>query len=309
MNNDKLFKSLFFNNNMKITFLGTSAMLPTKDRNPNAIFISHNTEGILLDCGEGTQKQLRLAGISPTKVTKLLITHWHGDHVLGIPGLIQSLGASNYTKKLDIYGPEGTKNFFRNMMSGLVFRARINFEVHEIKEGKFFESNEFYLESNNVKHSIECLSYSLIEKDKLKINIEYTKKFGLVQHPLLGELQRGKDIVYEGKKIKVKDATILKKGKKVCFILDTYYDKELVKIAKDSDLLISEATWLEEDKLTDKEHLSAKDAGKLAKQSKVKKLILTHFSQRYNNTNELLKEAKKEFKNVECAYDLMSFEI
>lgn len=294
---------------MKITFLGTGAMLPTKERNPNAIFVSYKNEGILIDCAEGTQRQLRTAGISPTKVTKLLITHWHGDHVLGIPGLMQSLGASNYTKKLEIYGPKGSKNFFKNMMNGLAFKSRIEFELKEINEGKFFENEDFYLESNKVKHSIDCLSYNLIEKDKLKVNVDYTKKFGLVQHPLLGELQRGKDILYDGKKIKVKDATIVKKGKKICFILDTYYDKKLIKIAKDSDLLISESTWLEKDKLTDKEHLSAKDAGKLAKQAKVKKLILTHFSQRYKDLNEILKECKKEFNNASLASDLMNLEI
>ena len=284
-------------------------MLPTKERNPNAIFISYNSEGILVDCAEGTQRQLRLAGISPTKVTKLLITHWHGDHVLGIAGLMQSLGASNYTKKLEIYGPKGSKTFFKNMMNGLAFKSRIKYEIKEVDQGKFFDNNDFYLEANKVKHSIDCLSYSLIEKDKLKININYTKKFGLTQHPLLGELQRGKDIIYEGKKIKVKDATIVKPGKKICFILDTYYDKKLINIAKNSDLLVSESTWLEKDKLIDKEHLSAKDAGLLAKRSKVKKLILTHFSQRYKDLNELLKEAKKEFNNVELAKDLMNLEI
>ncbi|MEK6862956.1 MAG: ribonuclease Z [Nanoarchaeota archaeon] len=294
---------------MKIIFLGTGAMLPTKERNPNAVFVSYNAEGILIDCAEGTQRQLRIAGISPTKVTKLLITHWHGDHVLGIAGLLQSLGASNYNKKLEIYGPKGSKNFFKNMMRGLVFKSRIRYELKEINQGKFFENNDFYLESSKVKHGIDCLSYSLIEKDKLKINLNYTKKFGLVRHPLLGELQRGKNIIYQGKKIKVKDATFVKKGKKICFILDTYYDKKLINIAKDADLLISEATWLEKDKLIDKEHLSAKDAGKLARRAKVKKLILTHFSQRYKDLNEVLKEAKKEFKNVEIANDLMSLEV
>lgn len=294
---------------MKITFLGTGAMLPTKERNPNAIFISYKSEGILIDCAEGTQRQFRLAGISPTKVTKLLITHWHGDHVLGIPGLMQSLGASNYTKELEIYGPKGSKNFFKNMMNGLAFKSRIKFELKEINDGRFFENEDFYLECNKVKHSIDCLSYSLIEKDKLKVDVDYTKKFGLTQHPLLGELQRGKDIVYQGKKIKVKDATIVKKGKKICFILDSCYDKKLISIAKDADLLISESTWLEKDKLQDKEHLSAKDAGKLAKQAKVKKLILTHFSQRYKDLSEILKEAKKEFNNVGLANDLMSFEL
>jgi len=294
---------------MKITFLGTSAMLPTKERNTNAVFISYNNEGILLDCGEGTQKQLRVIGISPTKVTKLLITHWHGDHVLGIPGLIQSLGTSNYTKKLEIYGPKGSRNFFKNMISGLIFKSNINYEINEIEEGKFFENNDFYLSSYEVNHSVNCLSYSLIEKDKLKINIDYVKKFGLKQHPLLGELQHGKDIKFQGKLITAKKGTFLKKGKKIAFIMDTAYDNKLVKIADNSDLLVCESTWLEKDRLEDYKHLSAKDAGIVAKKSKVKKLILTHFSQRYKDSNESLKEAKKEFKNTEAAYDLMSFEI
>ena len=284
-------------------------MLPTKERNPNAIFISYKNEGILIDWAEGTQRQLRHAGISPTKVTKLLITHWHGDHVLGIPGLMQSLGASNYTKKLEIYGPRGSKNFLKNMMKGLVFKSRIKYELRETNQGKLFDNEDFYLEANKVKHSIDCLSYSFIEKDKLKINIDYTKKFGLTQHPLLGELQKGKDIIYQGKKIKVKNATFVKRGKKICFILDTYYNKKLISIAKSADLLVAESTWLEKDKLIDKEHLSSKDAGKLARQAKVKKLILTHFSQRYKDLGEMLKEAKKEFSNVELAKDLMSLEI
>jgi ribonuclease Z len=294
---------------MKITFLGTGAMLPTKERNTTAIFISYNNEGILIDCGEGTQKQLRYAGISHFKITKVLITHWHGDHVIGIPGLLQTLGASNYNKKLEIYGPKGSISFFRNMLNGLAFKFRIKCELKELSEGKFFENNDFYLIANKVKHSINCLSYSLIEKDKLKINLNYTKKFGLTQHPLLGELQRGKDVVYNGKKIKVKDATTIKKGKRICFILDTYYDKKLINICKNADLLVSESTWLEKDKRIDKEHLSAKDAGLLAKRAKVKKLILTHFSQRYKNLDEILKEARKEFKNTEVAKDLMRFEI
>ncbi len=294
---------------MKITFLGTSAMLPTKERNTNAVFISYNNEGILLDCGEGTQKQLRIAGISPTKVTKLLITHWHGDHVLGIPGLIQSLGTSNYTKKLEIYGPKGSRNFFKNMISGLIFKSNINYELNEIEEGRFFENNDFYLSSYKVNHSVNCLSYSLIEKDKLKINLDYVKKFGLKQHPLLGELQHGKDVKYQGKLITVKKATILKKGRKFAFIMDTDYDDKLIKIADNSDLLVCESTWLKKDKIKEYQHLSAKDAGKIAKKAKVKRLILTHFSQRYRDLNEMLKEAKKEFKNTEAAYDLMSLEI
>lgn len=298
---------------MKLVFLGTSSMVPTKERNHQSSILFHNAEGIMLDCGEGTQRQLRKANISPTKITKLLISHWHGDHILGIPGLIQSMGASQYTKTLEIYGPEGTANFFSNMRKSFYFPLRIKLKITEVKSGKFFENNDFELHASPLDHDVPCLGYSFIEKDKLKINVEYTKKFGLVQHPLLGQLQKGKDITYNGKKIKVKDATITKKGKKITFINDTAYCKNALALAKDSDLLVSEATWeherKEQSEKDDLKHMSAKEAAELAKKSESRKLIMTHFSQRYNSTEELKKEAKKIFPNTECAKDLMVVEI
>src|SRR3989344_5430233 len=110
---------------INITFLGTSSMMPTKERNHSSILITYKDQGILVDCGEGTQRQLRIAGIKPGKITKLLITHWHGDHVLGIPGLIQNLAANNYRRALEIYGPKGTKKYLKNMLSGIVMQERI----------------------------------------------------------------------------------------------------------------------------------------------------------------------------------------
>ena len=100
---------------MQILFLGTSSMVPTKERNQNGILISHGSEGILVDCGEGMQRQLKIVGVSLTKITKILISHWHGDHVLGLPGLIQSMSAAGYEKTLMIYGPLGTKKFMEKM--------------------------------------------------------------------------------------------------------------------------------------------------------------------------------------------------
>ncbi|MAG47061.1 ribonuclease Z, partial [archaeon] len=146
---------------VKVTFLGTSSMLPTKDRNHNAIFLRYKNEGLLIDCGEGTQRQFRLANIPTTKVTKLLITHFHGDHTLGILGLIQSLGANNYKQTLEIYGPKDTKKYIKHMMSSIIFKNKIKMEIHEIsKLGKFFENKDFTLESTNLKHAVPCLGYS-----------------------------------------------------------------------------------------------------------------------------------------------------
>ncbi|QQG39080.1 MAG: ribonuclease Z [Candidatus Woesearchaeota archaeon] len=297
---------------MEITFLGTSAMLPTKNRNPTAVLLSYSNENFLFDCAEGTQRQMRIKGISPTKITKILISHWHGDHILGLPGIIQSLGAGQYKKTLNVYGPKGTRQNFQNMFSWFSFPVRIDIKVHEIeKDGKFFENEEFMLEAYKLDHGIACLGYSFIEKDRRRINLEYLKKFDLKKHPILKELQKGKDIEWKGKKISVDKATIVKKGKKIAFVTDTAYTNNIIKAAKDADVLICESTWMhqEDEKTFDYKHLTTAKAAKAAKEAKVDKLILTHFSQRYRDTKEIEAEAKKTFKNTICAKDFDVFSV
>jgi ribonuclease Z len=293
---------------MKITFLGTSSMVPTKERNHNALLINYENENILVDCGEGTQRQLRIAKISPTKITKILLTHWHGDHVFGLPGLLQTLGANEYKKTLEIYGPKGTKTYFKKILLMYLPREQVKTKISEVTKGKFLEKNHYELYATNLKHSSYCLAYSFKEKDKRKINLEYTKKFGLVKHPLLGDLQKGKNIKFKGKLIKAEKATTIKKGKKVTIILDTIPCKNCIDLAKDSDILICESTYLEKnsDKARKYKHLTAKQAATIAKQAKVKQLVLTHFSQRHKDLTEVLKEAKKVFKNTICAKDFLT---
>jgi ribonuclease Z len=292
---------------MKITFLGTGSMIPTKERNHTSILISYKTENILIDCGEGTQKQFRIAKISPSKITKILITHWHGDHVIGLPGLIQTLEKNEYSKTLEIYGPKGTKKYFKNMFKGFIFKQTIKIKIHEINQGKFFENEDFEIHAIKLEHSCLCLGYSFIEKNKRKINLNYMKKFKLTRHPILKKLQEGKDIEWKGKKIKAKLATTIKKGKKLTIILDTKYTDNAVKLSKNSDILICEATHLDElkEKTEKYKHLTTKQAAKIAKKANVKKLILTHFSQRYKESKNLLKEAKSVFKNTKIAEDFM----
>jgi len=295
---------------MKITFLGTSAMVPTKERNHPSILINYDKENILLDCGENTQRQLKFINFSPNKITRLLISHWHGDHILGIPGLIQTLGANNYEKTLEIYGPKNSKLFMKKIINSFLLENKIKYKVHEVK-GKFFENDDFYLEATYLKHSAPCLSFSLIEKNKRKMNLSYLKKFNLTRDPLLGELQKGKDIVYNNKKIKAKNATFLIKGKKITYISDTLFNNSCINAAKNADILISEATFANDFKEKAKEysHLTAAQSALIAKKAKVKQLILTHFSQRYKNIEQLEKEAKKIFKNTIMAKDFMQIEI
>ncbi len=296
---------------MKITFLGTGSMIPTKERNHFAILLSYKNENILVDCGEGTQRQFKLANISPTKITKILITHWHGDHTFGLHGLILTLGASNYSKTLEIYGPKGIKKSIKDLIKVFNFQTGIKMNVTEIDKKKFFENEDFYLEALPLDHGISCLGYSFTEKDKLKINLKYLKKYNLKQHPIIKNLQKGKDIIWKGKKISAKKATIPVKGKKLTIITDTSITPNATKLAKNSDLLICESTHLHElkEKTEKFKHLTSLQAAQIAKKSKSQKLVLTHFSQRYKYVKPLIKEAKTIFKNTTEAKDLMTLNL
>ena len=296
---------------MKIIFLGTGSMQPTRERNLSSIYINHDSEHFLVDCGEGTQRQMKIAEIRPTKITKVLISHFHADHVLGLGGLLRNLDANQYNGILEIYGPEGLKKFFNNIVHSAYYGDGVNIKLIEFNEGIIIDTQKLIVESVKLNHSVPSYGFIFKEKDKRKIDVNYTSKFGLTMHPLLGELQKGKDITYKGKKITVEKATKLVKGKKLGIILDTAPCNNCIKIAKDADILISESTFSESEKEKAKEykHLTAKQAAEIAKKGKSKILILTHFSQRYKDISELKKEAHSVFKNVEAAEDFKEFEI
>ncbi|MBI2135011.1 ribonuclease Z [Candidatus Woesearchaeota archaeon] len=296
---------------MQIIFLGTSSMVPTKERNHSSILVSSGSENLLVDCGEGTQRQLKIAGIKLTKITKILISHWHGDHVLGLPGLIQSMSSSGYNRILNLYGPKGTKKLVEKMFEVFGFDKKFEIIVNEIKSGKFFENDEFVLETGQLEHNIETLGYRLVEKGKRKINIAYVKKLGVPDGPLLGALQEGKSIAWKGKKVDVKKATNLGEGKSLAIITDTVPCKGAYKLAKDADLLISEATYASdlEEKGMEYGHMTAKQAAEIANRSNAKQLILTHFSARYKNTSDLEDEARTYFDNVITAEDFMKINL
>jgi ribonuclease Z len=296
---------------VKIAFLGTSAQIPTAKRNHSSILLSYDGENILVDCGEGTQRQFRKAKLNPCKITRLLITHLHGDHILGIPGILSTLALSGYNKTLFIYGPKGTKNFIRDLLNIFGFKREYEIKVEEV-EGKFFETNDFYLEAEKMSHGIPCNAYNFVKKGLIRINKTKLKKSKLPNGPLLQKLKQGKNISYEGKKYLAKNLTFSEEDKKISFVLDTLDNKNIVPFVKGSDLLICESSFGDELKEQAKEHLhlTSKQAGEIAKKSKSKKLILTHLSQRYEkNPEKLLNEAKEVFKNSFLVKDLDVVEI
>lgn len=299
---------------MEIEILGTSEAVPTAKKGQTAIILNYDGENILIDCGEGTQRQMKIAGFNLCKITRILITHWHADHILGIPGLLQTLVLSNYSKTLHVYGPKGTRHRMDLMLKIFVFYGKLKVVVHEIVEdGVFLETDDFSVGAYRMEHFCPCLAYNFIEKEKRRIKIDYLKKIGLKPGPLVGQLQKGKAIMFNKKKITPDQATSVQRGRKVAFILDTGFNKNCILAAKDADLLVSESTFLESehfDKALERGHLTAKQAGTIAKQAKVKKLLLTHISQRYaKDESGILSEAKKIFKNAELAKDFMKIEL
>lgn len=295
-----------------IMFLGTSHAVPTKEKNQTSILVRYGSEGILVDCGEGTQRQFKIAGLSPTKITRILISHWHGDHILGLPGLLQTLALGNYSKTLEIYGPRGTKEFMARILNMFVFREKIKVNVHEITEGIFFDNKDFYLEAKKMKHQAPCLAYSFVEKKKFRIDMAALKKVGFKEGPWLKQLQEGKDSKVDGKTVSFKKYTKEVPEKRVSFILDTALNENCLEISKNADLLISEACFLKsEEKLAEeREHLTAEQIANVAKKAKVKKLVITHISQRYDRREKIvLEEAKKIFKNSELAKDFMKISL
>jgi ribonuclease Z len=297
---------------IKLTFLGTGSAVPTKKRNHPSILLTYKDENILIDCGEGTQRQFRYAGLNPCKITKILITHWHGDHVFGLAGLLQTLALNGYNKTIKVYGPQGTKKFMALFSQLFVKREEINLEVHEIEKTNFFDSEDFSLEAAEMQHETPALAYAFVIKEKNRLDRKKLKKLKLPNGPLIGELKQGKTISFNEKKIDGKKLLYKEEGRRVAIIMDTAINNECYKIAKDSNLLITEATYSKEDvdMAVDRAHLTSEDAANIAKKSKSQKLVLTHLSQRYeSNPTKILKEAKKIFKNTILAEDLMTLEV
>jgi len=289
-----------------MTFLGTGAMIPNEKRGHPAFLLTYKEENILIDCGEGTQIQFRKAKLNPCRVTKILITHWHGDHTFGLPGLLRTLETSGYKNKMYIYGPKGLKRHMEEMFTAFGEITEFKIEVIEVS-GRLFENQDFYLEAEKMIHVQPCNAYSFILKDKTRIDKVKMKKLKLPEGKHIQELKLGKDIIIEGKKFKAKDLIFKEKGKKISIILDTLMNNNTISLAKDSDLLVCEASFGKDQAnlAMEYKHLTAEQAGQIAKKAGVKKLVLAHLSQRYDkDPGKILSEAKKIFKNVHLAKDL-----
>ncbi|MBI2546975.1 MAG: ribonuclease Z [Candidatus Aenigmarchaeota archaeon] len=303
---------------LKITFLGTVSGIPTKDRNHSAIIFEYFSDiksTLLFDCGEGTQKQLMMSGISFMDVDNIFISHWHADHFAGLIPLIQTMNMEKRKKELTIYGPEAER-FVADIIDlgyfGLRFpinAVNVPFEGDEIT--KIMDSEEFEVLSIPTLHTVPSVAYCFKEKDRWGIDLDKMKDLGLKRGSWLEKLKKQGEAEYRGKKIKLSDIANRKDGLKVVYTGDTKPCETVVKISKDSDMLIHDGTFLELDESQGKYHADVAEAAKIAKKADVKELILTHLSRRYNrdDVKEMEERAKKVFPNTKIAHDFMKVEL
>jgi ribonuclease Z len=296
---------------MEVVCLGTASAVPSKMKNHSGFLVKTEKHKILVDCGEGIQRQFKFAEEPVTKLTHLLITHWHEDHSIGLFPLLKSMGMNNYSQTLQIYGPRTTKEKI-DLLQKIYSKYKINVKVNEIISKLVYEDNDLKIEAEEMDHGIETLAYNIILKDKIRIDKSKIKKLKLPNSPLIGQLQQGKDIKFNNKTIKSKSVTYIEKGKKLTIILDTAMNQNAVKMTKDSDLLICESTYSKEESEQAKEykHLTTIQAAEIAKKAKAKRLALVHISDKHlHRTNQLLKEAKSIFKNTSIPEDLQKIKI
>jgi ribonuclease Z len=300
---------------MHVTFLGTAGSVPTPTRSLPAVLIKRQNEQLMFDCGEGVQRQMIKAKVGFHKKTKIFISHMHGDHVLGLPGLLQTMALMDRQKKLEIYGPEGIKQFLECVRETLQFGLTFPVEIHEIyDDGVVCEEKEYIIEAMKSNHMVPSLAYALVEKPRPgKFYPETAKALGVPEGELWSKLQHGDTIKLPNGQVISPDKVMgtPRRGRKIVYTGDTRPFKGFAKFAVDADLVVHEATF--DDALSEKAaldgHSTPTQAAKEAKKAKAKKLVLTHISARYSDSRLLLEQAQKVFKNTVVAEDFMELEL
>lgn len=302
---------------IKVTILGFNSAVPTANSHPSAQVVNVNERYILIDCGEGTQVQMRKAKIKFSKINHIFISHMHGDHIFGLIGLLSTFHLLGRKKDLHIFGPKGIKSFINHQLSLSYSYNQYNIIFHELDSDKsnlIFEDKKIKVYNIPLKHRVYCNGYLIQEQEKLKhLNINSIKKYDDIKTCDYLNIKQGKDfILNNGEIIQNSELTIpATPPKKYAYCSDTMYNPDIIEIIKNVDLLYHEATFLKDlsELAIATGHSTAEQAAKIAKDANVKKLIIGHFSNRYSNYNVLLNEAKEIFSNTILPKALKEFEI
>ncbi len=298
---------------MQILFLGTSGSWPTPRRNVSAVAVKRGPEVLLFDCGEGTQRQFMQSPMSFMQVSRIFVTHFHGDHFLGIPGLVQSMTMSDRKDPLAMYGPRGMKELVRQLLTLGYFKPGFDVPVKELAGGDSVDFGEYVVRALAAEHTVPALTYALEEKPRAgRFDLGKAKALGIPEGPLYRRLQAGEPVSVGGATF-TPDMVLgpPRRGRKIVYTGDTMPTSALVDFARGADVLIHDATAETslEEKANRYGHSTGKQAALVAKDAGVGLLALTHFSPRYEDAGPILADATPVFPNTVLAQDFYQVDV
>jgi len=299
---------------LSVTFLGTGAACPTVERNVAALAVHREGEMLLFDCGEGTQRQMMRYGVG-FSFREVFFTHYHSDHVLGITGLLRTLGLQNRLEKITLYGPRPAERILGALLSVGVERTRFPIEIVELKPGDVLSRREYDINIFATDHRADTVGYALVESDRLgRFDPEQAKALGVPEGVLWGRLHRGEKVTLEDERV-IDPALLVgppRPGRTLVYAGDTRPATAVVEAARGADLLVHEATFGDDevDRATETGHSTARQAAQVAQEAGVRQLALTHISARYSrDAPELAAEAREVFPDTVVARDGMTIAI
>jgi len=306
---------------VQITFLGTSSGVPTRSRNVSsvALRLPQRAELWLFDCGEGTQHQILRSDLKMSQLSRIFITHMHGDHIFGLMGLLASCGLAGNVSRVDIYGPEGLNEYIQACRRYSHTHFSYPVKVHAVRPGIVYEDAEFIVSCNILHHRVTAYGYRVEEKNRAgKFDVEKAKALEIPPGRVYGQLKRGETVT-------LKDGRIINGcdlcgpteiGRKFVYCTDTVFCENAVDLAKDADVLVHEATFAHQDSQMafDRLHSTSTMAAQTALAAGAHHLIMSHFSPRYAPGNaielkDLLNEGRAIFPNTQMAYDFMTYDV
>lgn len=304
---------------MDVFFLGTGAGMPAKLRNVTSIALKLLEERgavWLFDCGEATQHQILHTSIKPRRIEKIFVTHMHGDHIYGLPGLLSSRSFQGGDSEVAVYGPKGIKEYIQTSLSLSQSYLKYPIKIIEINEGIIFEDEEFIVEARLLDHGINSYGFRIVEKDRPgTLLVDKLKESGLQPGPIFRQIKNGETVILEDGRVINPDEFLgpAQRGRIVTILGDTRYHQNALLLAEDADLLVHEATFSkgEEGLAFDYFHSTTHQAAQIAKQAGCKRLCLTHISSRYdrNDWKALVEEAKEIFPHSDIAEDFKEITI
>lgn len=285
--------------------LGTASQVPTKTRNHNGYFLKWGKEGLLFDPGEGTQRQMLYAGVSAKDITKILITHFHGDHCLGLPGVLQRISLDKVPHPVEVYFPASGLEYFNNLQHASIYYNTATIKICPITQaGVIYQDEKLRISTQLLDHTVESWGYRIQNADTYTLLADKLKAYG-IQGAMTKQLLQQGHITLGEQVVQVSDVSVLKPGQSFAFVMDTRYCPNAVQLAQSVDTLVAESTFLNvhTEEAIKHGHLTAAHAASIAKEAQARRLVLTHFSQRYADQGDFVGEASVIFPEVVALKD------